>query len=380
MAHITKLDNGKYKAVVEISNNSYERKRKTKTFVKESDAQLWLSRAITDLADGIFIDPEKILFNDFVDRWLDSKKPNIAATTYDRYRNRLEAHMKPFFKGITLQDIKPFHLEEYFSIKRREGRKDGKEGGLSENTLKKHYVIINNVFKKAIKLKMIKYNPVKSIDSPKVKKKKAPVMSGVEFNKLLDVIKEDLFMFTFVLTDFFTGMRRSEILGLEWEDINLEEGIIHVRKRLVTVKGGIKHEEKTKTESSNRKIKISDKLISVLNKYRKEKLRLRLSLGDEYNDSKDFVFCRPDGKPYYPKFYNDKLNSYLDKAGLPQKYTIHTLRHTFATINLKNKIEPKIIQEMLGHSTISTTLDIYSHVDTNMQKEAVNKMDKMINF
>ena len=382
MAHIKKLSNGRYKAIVEMgkSPSTGKRKRRTKTFDRKKDAQTWVGEKITERETGTDVDPSKVTVAEFLDRWLNNhKKPKVEATTYDRYKNKINAHLKPGLGGIPIQDLEPYHVESYFAKKRVSGRKDNKEGGLSENTLKKHYVILNNAMKRALKLKLIKYNPVQAVESPQPEDYEAPVMRKEEYHKLLNEIKDDALMFAFVMTDLMTGMRRSEILGLEWSEVDLEEGVIEVKKRLVTVEGGTLHENKTKNDSSKRKIKISEKLISILKKYKNEQNKMKLK-ATKYDKSKNFVFCRPDGKHYAPKTFNNKLDKYLEQAGLTQEYTIHTLRHTFATLNLEHGVPAKIVQEMLGHSTISTTLDIYSHVDLDMQQEAVGKLEKAINI
>jgi integrase len=337
---------------------------------------------ISSRDNGTAVDPSKLTVGEFLDKWLENhKKPNIAETTYDRCKNKIDAHLKPSLGFIPLQDLEPYHIETYFSNKRKKGRHDGKEGGLSENTLKKHYVILNSAMKRAIKLKLIKYNPVEAVESPKPEKKEAPVMTKEEYQKLLNVLKDDLLMFTFVFTDLMTGMRRSEILGLEWSDIYLDKSLIDIRQALVPVKGDLKHKAKLKNDSSKRKIKLSDNLVAVLKKYKVEQAKTKLQLGIKKKEKdKEFVFCKLDGTPYRPKYYNDKLNEYLDKAGLSQKYTIHTLRHTFATINVNNKIDSEIVQKMLGHSTISTTIDLYYHHDVEQQKEAVDKLDQVIDI
>ena len=379
MGHIYKTESDKWRAVIEIGN-SRKRRRKTKTFTTKKEAEVWLSQQKTDQNDGYKLDPDDISFIDFANRWLEKhKKRTVAATTYKQYKARIKSHFKPFFKDIKLKDIEPVHIEEYFDRKRKFGNlNDG--SSLSENTLKKHYVEMNLIFKRAIKLKIIKYNPMQAIEAPIPEKKKAPVMNKAEFNKLLAASRNDDLIFTFILTILLTGLRRSEALGLEWEDIDLDFGILHVRKRYVLVEGGQLHEEKTKTASSNRKIKMPEKLIEVLKQFKNNKRKNQLRLGKAFYKEKDFVFCKANGKPYNIKHYNDKFNEYLEAAALPGKYSIHTLRHTFATVNLKNDIEPKIIQEMLGHSTISTTLDIYSHVDLEMQNEAASKINDVVSF
>lgn len=111
---------------------------------------------------------------------------------------------------------------------------------------------------------------------------------------------------------------------------------------------------------------------------RKIQLENRVYFGPEYNFENDLVFCKENGDSYYPTIINRKFNKLLKKAGLPAKYNIHSLRHTHATLLLKQGIAPKVIQERLGHASIAVTMDVYSHVTPNMQKEAAEKMDKLL--
>ena len=210
---------------------------------------------------------------------------------------------------------------------------------------------------------------MQAIEPPKEEKKESEAMTEPEINNLLNVLKEDALMFTFIMMDSLTGMKRGEILGLEWSDLNFKNGIIKVKKSLVTIKGGSTHKNRTKNWSSYREIKMSDTLIKILKKYKKEQNKSKLYFGEKYNQKKDFIFCKPNGYRYNPNTFYKKFKKYIKKAGLSKKYTIHTIRHTFATLNLKNGVQAKIVQEMLGHSTITTTLDTYSHVDFNMQKK-----------
>ncbi|MFW6281749.1 MAG: tyrosine-type recombinase/integrase, partial [bacterium] len=359
---------------IEIGHDKNNRRiRKIGRFKLKRDAIKWLTEMEQEKNDGFIIKTDEISFIDFAWRWLTHhKKPKIAASTYREYKRKITNEFTPFFNDLQLQGITPLHIETYFnSLRKRD---------LTENTIKKHYVQLNNIFKRAIKLRLIKYNPITAIEPPKPEKKEAPVLSEKEYIKLLQTIKSNFNFFAFISTILFTGLRRSEILGLEWEDVDLENGILFIRKRYVYAENGYIHEEKTKTESSRRKIKMPENLVIILKKYKKAQLENQLKYGQAYNNKLDFVFRKPDGNIYHPKYYNDKFNEYLSIAELPQKYTLHSLRHTFATINMKNNIKPKVVQEMLGHSTISTTLDIYSHVDIDMQEEAMKKLNNLIDF
>jgi len=388
VAHIEKVKNSSgevkaYKVVVEIGRGQ-NRRRKTKTFTISENltkteakkrAKVKKAEFITEREHGMTVDPEKITLSNYLDHWLKTKK--IAATTKDGYKTIIDAHLKPALGDVLLQKLESFHLESYFIEKRENGNKIT-GGGLSENTLHKHYVLLNSALKKAVRSHLLKYNPLNSVESPQPEDYDAPVMSKKEYHKLLDAIKNNSFFFAFIMTALLTGMRRSEVLGLEWPEVNFEKEHIEVKKKFVNVEGGPIHAEKTKNSSSKRKIKMSKKLKKILKKHKLEQKKLRLKFEGIYDTEKKFVFCRLDGQQFNPKWYNDELNKYLEDAGLSEKYGIHTLRHTFATLNVKNKIPAEIVQKMLGHSSISTTMDIYYHHDTEEQKEATEKLDDAI--
>ena len=381
MAYIQSLDNGRFRAWIE-TGSGYNRERRSQYFDTKKEAEDWVSRMVIDRNDGLITNPDKISVQNFATRWLDNhKKPNIAASTYRNYKQQLDSYLIPFFKDIMMKDINLYQIEDYFNSMRKSGSLRH-NGGLSETTLNKHYITLNQICKHAAKpgIRLLKYNPVSAIEPPKQKTKEAEVMTANEYTRLLKASKDNTHIFTFILTALYTGMRRSEILGLEWEDVDLAAGVINVRKRYVNTVEGYQHELATKTDSSKRQISISEKLISVLKEYKKTHLEYRLHFGPDYYDETDFVFCKPDGSPYHPDYYNKQFNQLLSETGLSSKYKIHTLRHTFATINLRNKVDSKVVQEMLGHASESTTKDIYQHVDLEMQKDAISKMDDAINF
>ncbi|MFW6030214.1 MAG: tyrosine-type recombinase/integrase [Halanaerobiales bacterium] len=384
MPYITQTESGKWQAQAYVGKdpNTNKYKRKYKTFKRKKDAENWAKEVELEASDGIVIEPGEITLGELLRRWLNNYKNKIAGSTYDGYKGKIESHLIPALGAIKLKDLQPLHVETYFSKKRIKGRKDGKSGGLSENTLHKHYVILNKAMKQAVKWRLIKVNPVAAIESPQPEDKEKKAMTEAEFNKLMKVAKkEDCWMFNFLIVAIFTGMRRSEILGLHWSEVEFENKIIRVTHTLVPKIGeGSVLKNKTKNKSSKRSIKISDTVVKVLKEHKKMQTEIRLQLGPKYNDTLNLVFCKEDGTKYYPGTINKKLNRLLKKADLPLEYGIHTMRHTFATINLKNGVNPKIVQEMLGHSTIATTLDVYSHVTPDMQQEAVDKMDKSINI
>jgi len=379
MPHIEKTANGKYKAVIEVGAGT-RRKRRTKTFERKKDAKSWQANMLVDQEKGRYVSSSSVTVADHMLDWLDDeKKPHIATTTYDNYKNRIETYIIPEIGYIPLQELEPFHISRFIGYLRKRGSVRS-DGGLSENTLKKIYVLLNSAMEKAVKWRLIKYNPVAAIESPQPKSKEAVAMNFEEVQKLLESTKDDYFMHTFLSFAVLTGMRKSEMLGLEWPEVDLEEETVEVKQRLVVDQenGTIKHEKQTKRKASRRKISIPTKLAQMLKKYKIHQKEIRLQIAEEYNTEKDFVFCKPDGYSYYPPTITKKAKKAILRAGLSSKYSLHTLRHTFATLQLKTGTDAKVTQEMLGHGNISTTLDTYSHVDQEMQKEAASKLEQMI--
>jgi integrase len=186
--------------------------------------------------------------------------------------------------------------------------------------------------------------------------------------------KEDYYMFVLICTLLYTGIRISEALELPWGNVDLDNGVINIKQRLVYKRGtGPIIEELTKTHKSRRAIKISAMMCKIL-----EELKEYQNIYDV--EEVEYVFCKPDGEVYYPTSLNKKMKKLITKAELPYNSKIHILRHTFAINGINNGVPPEIIQLMLGHSTISTTIDMYYHGDLDKQEEAANKFDKTYKF
>ncbi|GAW91903.1 site-specific integrase [Calderihabitans maritimus] len=168
-------------------------------------------------------------------------------------------------------------------------------------------------------------------------------------------------------------MRRGEILGLRWKDIDLKKGTISIRQILVTTAEGLRFQE-PKTEKSRRSVAISPAVIEALKKHRQRQLEEALILGKP-EAAKGLVFTSQAGTPINPRNLARHFESVIKKEGLPP-IPFHALRHTHATLMLQGGVHPKVVSERLGHSGIGTTMDIYSHVMPDMQKEAAEKFEQ----
>lgn len=379
MAYIKDTASGNYEVQIYVRDpQTGKRRRKYKTFEDKSDAKDWIKKVNEEAKDNVVIDSKNKTVKYILRKWLKTHKKEVSKATYDGYKMIVESHLIPHLGHNKLNKVKLEHIHEYFDMKREGSRKDGKEGGLSESTLKKHYIVLNNAMQLAINYEMIRKNYVALMNTPKPEKKEAKAMSKKEVKKLLDTAKEVFpWMYNFIAVDLLTGMRRSEIAALTWNNIDLEKQYISIKQVLNNEKGnGSVLKMKTKNKSSRRIIPISDKVVEILKEHKKAQDERKKILKDKYNDTHDYVFAKEFGGNYYLGTFNTRFNNILKKANLPQEYGIHTLRHTFVSICLKLGVSSEKLMALLGHSSYSTTVDIYGHLSMNIERGASEKLGK----
>jgi len=379
MAHYRKTKSGKWEVEVSLGLNpaNGRRKYKSKRFKRKKDAKDWAAKQEINKNMGIIIDAGDYTVEKYLNEWIDDHKSNISPTTYDGYNMIIKKHLNLILGKIKLNNLKPIHIKNYFKSKRKSGRADGKKGGLSQKTLLQHYRVLSKALKEAVKMELLKRNPAQAVSSPKPKKKIIQAMNEKEINKLLKTAKnENEWTYNFIYLAVKTGMRRGELLGLRWKDINFKEKRLNIKNTLVTTKNGTIFKE-PKTNASIRPIEISDDVISVLKSIQKNQNKRKIYLGTNYCKEYNLVFCKDNGEKYYPDTPTRRFKRIAKKVNLGQ-YHLHTLRHTHATLLLKAGVHPKIVQERLGHSSITQTLDTYSHVIPSMQREAIEKLKGVI--
>lgn len=376
MAYIKKTKSGKWEAQVELGKDPATGKRKYKTFEKKKDANAWANRMEVEVDEGIAINPTDYTIKEYLSWWLEDIKPSLSPTTYDGYDLICKTHIIPTIGAIKIINLKPMHIKTYINNKRVRGRKDGKKGGLSERTLLHHFRVLNKALKDAVKLRLIRYNPGDAIEAPTPKKKEIKALTKKQLSNLLEASEGWIHNFIFVAA--YTGMRRGELLGLRWSDVEFENQMIRVSQTLVTKDGEGSVFKSPKTKSSQRSIYITKKVIQVLKDHKSMQEKLKIHLGPDYENDLNLVFCKEDGTRYYPTTVNKKFNKIRKQVSLLNEVSIHTLRHTHATLLLKAGEHPRKVQERLGHSSISETLDTYSHVTPNMQKETAKKFDNIM--
>ncbi|OAB26463.1 hypothetical protein PMSD_25075 [Paenibacillus macquariensis subsp. defensor] len=259
-------------------------------------------------------------------------------------------------------------------------RQDGKKGSLSTGTVQYIYRVMKNIFTRAVEWRVIKSNPVADVKAPKVVHKESEVYDEGEIQVLFECMQHVPYhwrmMITLALT---TGLRRGELVGLEWKHIDLGQGTIYVKQSISDFIDGKPIIKEPKTKKSTRKINLSDAVWAELKDYYAFSKQEWDKLEETRDNNHLFVFFNQYGKAFYPESPYLWFRGFLKKHKL-RYIKFHDLRHTSATLLINKGVHAKIISERLGHANINTTMNIYDHVLAKADKEAANTFDQIITF
>ena len=367
---------GTYYAVVRIPDDlGIEKQRWISTGVKvkgnnKKEANRRLREILTDLEQMKIIYSADIPFLDWIDKWMEQKRNEVRLVTYEAYESYLNTHIKPFFKPfkLTLKAITPQHIQDYFNKK--------KKFGLSADSIKKHNVVIRGALQDAMKKNLIPYNPADRATLPAKEKFVGKAYTTEQANTLLNVLGDDPMKPAIILALFY-GLRRSEVLGLRWKDMDFESNTITIRNTVTKFRTVIEH-EKTKSRASNRTLFIIPETRDYLISLQRRQDENRLLMGGAYNDN-GHVCVWDDGRTFSPDYVSQHFALVLKKHGLPH-IRFHELRHTTGSILLNKGLSAKQIQEYLGHEKVSTTLDIYGHLSPVGKKEASEALGGLLSL
>lgn len=298
-------------------------------------------------------------------------KSNVAAKTFEGYTEFVRKHFTPALGHHPLAKLQPLHIQAYYTKALESGRRDGK-GGLSARTVLHHHRVLREALQQAVKWQLLVRNPADAVEPPRPEQKQMAVLDEDQAKRLLTAA-EGTRLHIPVLLAVTTGMRRGEILGLRWTDVDLTTGTAAVRQALGQTKAGM--EFKTpKTQKSRRLVVLPQFVADELRRHKGQQAQQKLLLGPGYKDQ-SLVVAQADGSAFPPNILSIAFATLVKQAGL--KVTFHGLRHTHATHLFLRKVHPKIVSERLGHSNIGITLDIYSHVLPGMQEEAARHIEEV---
>lgn len=323
-------------------------------------------RKALEAADLGLQDAEKILTGDYLDRWVENhvKPSGLAYNTYVSYRKTV-AKIKPLIGRIPLRKLLPLHVSEMVGALLR----DGESAWYQRYTV----VVLKNAVRQAVRDKVLPVNHLAEVRVQKAKKPEIHHWNEDEVVRFFGSEHIDEVMYPFYTTAVQCGLRHSELLGLQWDDIDFKTNKLHVRRILIYVKEPGKKGYLTftppKTSSSRRAISLPDAVVSALKTLRAKRLEQGLA-------ANPLVFCTRNGTPYLQSNVRKAFYRTIEQEGL-KRITIHDLRHTCATLLLIKGVHPKIVQARLGHDKIGTTMDIYTPFLPSMDEAAAKQMDEV---
>lgn len=343
-------------------NDQGQRKRRTVFGKTKQAVQNKLQKVLSEVAAGTPIEPNRMTVGEFLDRWLTgAAKTTVKPTTYANYEGVIKNHIKPHLGGVPLQKLAVVQIQGLYSAMARDGK--------SAETIRLAHAVLRRALRQGVRWHLIPYNVCVDVDRPRVAKADITPLDAKQVAKFLKVTKKDRLGAVFTLA-IAAGMRSGELFGLQWPDVDLKNGMVKVTHTLTEL-GGELFLTEPKTAKGRRCINLPAVAIDALKKHQRQ-------MRAEGHGNVPWVFCDTQGGPLRRSHFRERtFKPLLKKAGLPD-IRFHDLRHTSATLLLSAGVHPKVVQERLGHSQISVTLDTYSHVLPTLQLEAADKLDSIL--
>lgn len=357
------------------------RQRSKGGFRTKADAQAALTEILGSMDRGNYVEPNKQTVAEYLTEWLDGMRARVRPSTWESYDRNVRVHIIPNLGGYYLQQLTPAILDAFYAELHANGRRATNSSrtqgpGLSVRTVHYIHVLLSRALQDAVKKGSLVRNVAKAADPPTQDGTKAREMqtwNAEELRRFLAFIESDR-IYGPCLIAAFTGLRRGEVLGLRWKDIDLDGERLSVRQTVIAVA----HEVTFSTPKNGkaRAVTLDGATVNALRTIRKAQMEERLALAGHYQDH-GLVFAQADGSPVHPERLTMVFDRRVAKSGLP-RLRFHDLRHTHATLALQAGVHPKVVQERLGHSSIAITLDTYSHVIPSMQEQAARTIADFI--
>ena len=335
----------------------------------QAEVKVKLKQAIQESTEVDALKAAQYTVGQWMDVWFENyAKIKVRPSSHQTYRGYIDNHIKPNIGKIQLNKLTTLELQKLYKKLLSRGRVDrieakGQPKGLSPKTVRNIHQVISSAMDFAKAQKLIAVNPTDGCALPKLEHREMKTLPVEQLASFLREAKESG-VFEMYYIELATGLRRGELLGLKWEDLDLEQGTLRVQRQVSRINGEVV-EAPLKTKNSYRTISLGEDAVGILKKQKKK-------CGDS-----EYVFPSPTGGPISPDSVIQMLHRVLKRAGLP-KVRFHDLRHTFATVALQNGVDIKTVSGMLGHYSAGFTLDTYAHVTTAAQREAAKTMGNIL--
>lgn len=339
------------------------------------DGERERTRLLRALDTGTYLEPSKQTVAEYLESWLASyAKTHVSARTFERYSEDIRCALIPGLGHIPLIRLSPQNIREFYARELEHGRADGRgRGPLSGTTVVHHARVLHCALKHAVDEGMLAVNPADRVRPPRKARREMAVLNQEQTGRLLEAAKGTRFHVPVVLA-VAAGLRRGEIFGLRWKDVDLKNGSLSIQQTLEKTKQGLAFRQ-PKTPKSRRLVPLPAFAVAALVEQRRQQSEQRLRAGPAY-ENHDLVCAGPLGLPQSPDGFSVGFVHFSRALALPRPIRFHDLRHSHATLLLAHGVHPKIVSERLGHSTVGLTLDTYSHVLPGMQESAVAAVEE----
>jgi integrase len=376
--HIRQRSPGSYELRYSLGTDPATGKRKTITTTvrgTRKEAVRELRRLQHTIDTGEHVDPSRMTVRDWLKTWLTAVRAEVSPKTHERYSELIQHFLAPALGNVPVQKLAPSHIQAAYNELATGKRRDGRPGGLSPRTRRQIHAVLCSALTRAVEQQLITHNPAEAFRRrlPKVERREMTTLTTEECGRLLEAVRHQRLYWP-VLLALASGMRRGEILALRWRNVDLDSGTVRVVESLEQTREGLRFKP-PKTDRS-RVVALPAAVTEELRRLKREQAEELLRLGVRQTGS-TLVCGRADSEPLQPRSLTHVFAVSMQRLKNFPQIRFHDLRHTHATQLLSAGIHPKIAQERLGHSTITTTFDLYSHVTATMQEEAATKLDSV---
>lgn len=330
-------------------------------------AEAELRRILGELDKGTYVEPVKVTLGAFLDQWLAARRPDLAYRTWQGYSTNVNRHIKPSLGQVRLSALKPIQIQQLYGSLRF--------SGLSARTVLYVHRTLHVALENAVEMQLIGRNPADLVEQPRPGRPEITVLDASSAAHILSALDDHRLRVAAVLA-VGAGLRRGEIVGLRWSDIDLERGLARILQTVQRRAGEGLQWAPTKSHRSRRAVALPRLVVAALRQWMSMQLQEKALMGDQYVDE-GLVLAGFNGKPLDPDWVSKSFARAVKCAGF-RGVRFHDLRHSHASLLMAGGVHPKVVQERLGHSQISITMDTYSHVLPGLQEEAAAAIDRAL--
>jgi integrase len=341
--------------------------RLTKYGKSQSECRDWIKQTQIRIEGGLTYNGTHLTLARFLDGWLHGKELARRPSTVNGYRRYAGLYIIPKLGKERLQDILPAHIKQLYALMKQEGR--------GARTIQLVHVTLHAAFKQAVREGYLGRNPLEAVDRPKVEQMEFKILTGDQVRQLLIAASGSAFETLFYLA-LTTGMRKGELLGLKWSDLDQDKGVLHIQRQLQQIPRKGFSLVPTKTKAGRRLIKLGQGTLLQLAAHRERQVKLRSVSGDQWPEN-DLIFTTGVGTFLDQSKVSKELKRLLQKAGLPS-IRFHDLRHTSISFLLGMGTPVNAVQHRAGHSKASVTTDVYGHSLDESQEAAAEKIEELV--